>query len=50
MNSALLTVDDRHILLLHAHGETERQLPGCCRLFIDHLLGNGMVFDEPRFL
>lgn len=40
----------RHILLLHDHDESEKILPGYYRLFLDHLLENGVVFDEPKFL
>ena len=39
----------RHILLLHAHDETERMVPGYYRKLIDHLLENGVVFDPPAF-
>ena len=47
---AALLAGGRHILLLHAHDETERMLPGYYRLFIDHLLEQGVAFDEPAFL
>ena len=40
----------RHILLLHAHDETEKHIPDYYKLFIDHLLENGVTFDEPAFL
>ena len=39
----------RHILLLHAHDETDAMAPGYYRLFIDHLLENGVAFAEPEF-
>lgn len=48
--AALFAENNRHILLLHAHDETDALLPGYYRLFIDHLLQNGVVFDEPSFL
>ena len=48
--ASLFASGGRHILLLHAHDETEQMLPGYYRLFIDHLLEHGVVFDEPRFL
>ncbi len=48
--AALFGEDNRHILLLHAHDETEALLPGYYRLFIDHLLENGVTFDEPQFI
>lgn len=41
--------NNRHIILLHAHDETEQMLPEYYKLFIEHLLENGLVFDEPRF-
>lgn len=48
--AALFGENNRHILLLHAHDETEALLPGYYRLFIDHLLENGITFDEPQFI
>lgn len=41
---------NRHIVLLHDHDQTEAIYPGYYRHFIDHLLENGITFDEPRFL
>ena len=48
--AALFERDHPHILLLHAHDETEELLPGYYRLFLEHLLENGMVFEKPGFL
>lgn len=48
--AVLFAKDNRHILLLHAHDVTEAILPAYYRLFIDHLLENGMIFDEPAFM
>lgn len=48
--AVLFAENNRHLLLLHAHDETEEMLPGYYKLFIDHLLENGMTFDEPQFL
>lgn len=48
--AVLFAENNRHLLLLHAHDETEELLPEYYKLFIDHLLENGMTFDEPRFL
>ena len=45
----LLKDGGSHILLLHAHDETEKTLPGYYRLFIDALLEHGVVFDPPAF-
>ena len=46
----LFAENNRHILLLHAHDETEEMLPEYYKLFIEHLLENGLVFEEPAFL
>ncbi len=48
--AVLFEENNRHIILLHAHDETEQMLPEYYKLFIEHLLENGLVFDEPRFL
>lgn len=48
--AALFAENSRHILLLHAHDETEQMLPEYYKLFIEHLLENGFVFVEPSFL
>ena len=48
--AALFGENNWHILLLHAHDETEEMLPGYYRLFIDHLVENGVTFDEPQFI
>lgn len=48
--AALFGENNRHILLLHAHDETEEMLPEYYKVFIEHLLENGLTFDEPQFL
>ena len=48
--AVLFAENNRHILLLHAHDETEELVPEYYKLFIEHLLENGVVFEEPRFL
>ena len=48
--AALFAENNRHIILTHAHDETEAVLPEYYKLFVDHLLENGLVFDEPKFL
>ena len=48
--AVLFAENNHHILLLHAHDETEEMLPEYYKQFIDHLLENGLVFDEPKFL
>lgn len=47
--AALFGKDNRHILLLHAHDETEEMLPKYYELFMEYLLENGVTFDEPAF-
>lgn len=47
--AALFGENSRHILLLHAHDETEEMLPEYYKLFIEHLLENGVTFEEPAF-
>lgn len=47
---ALFGEDNRNFLLMHAHDETEEMVPEYYKLFIDHLLENGITFDEPKFL
>ena len=39
-----------HIILLHAHDETEELVPGYYRQFVDHLLEHGVKFSEPAFI
>ena len=48
--AVLFGKNNRHILLLHAHDETEEMLPEYYKLFIEHLLEHGVVFDAPGFL
>ena len=48
--AVLFAPENRHIILLHAHDETEEMLPEYYKLFIDHLLEHGLVFDVPGFL
>lgn len=48
--AVLFAENNRHILLLHAHDEAEELLPEYYKLFIEHLLENGVTFEEPRFL
>ena len=48
--AVLFAENNRHILLLHANDETEEMLPEYYKLFIEHLLENGLVFEGPAFL
>ena len=46
----LLNDGSCHLLLLHAHDETEELVPGYYRIFIEELLKNGVEFIKPEFL
>ncbi len=46
----LLADGGRHIILLHAHDETEEMLPEYYKLFVGYLLKKGVEFTEPEFL
>ena len=48
--AALLKDPGNHILLLHAHDETDELVPGYYRIFIEELLKNGVEFIEPAFI
>ena len=48
--AALYAPGGTHILLLHAHDETEELVPGYYRLLLDELMKNGIQFTEPDFL
>lgn len=45
----LLKEDNHHIVLIHAHDETEEMLPKYYKLFLDYVLEHGVEFEEPRF-
>lgn len=49
LGAALFADDNRHILLMHAHDETEAMVPEYYKLFIEHLLENGFMFEAPAF-
>ena len=38
-----------HLLLLHAHDETEELVPEYYKQFIEYLLSKGVEFVEPEF-
>ena len=42
--------NQRHILLIHDHDETEARLPRYYQLFLDELLKNGVVFEDAKFV
>ena len=47
--ASILAPDGGHIILLHAHDETEELVPGYYKQFLDILLENGVTFTEPKF-
>ena len=48
--AALLADGSNHMLLIHAHDETEEMVPGYFKLFIDRLMEKGVVFEKPEFI
>ena len=48
--AALLADGSNHMLLIHAHDETEEMVPGYFKLFIDRLIEKGVVFEKPEFI
>ncbi len=50
LGGALLADGAFHILLLHAHDETEALAPGYCQQLMDYLLACGVTFVQPAFL
>ena len=42
--------EGRHIILLHAHNETDELVPGYYRLLLDDLLNHGVQFVKPDFV
>ena len=48
--AALLKDGSSHILLLHAHDETEELVPEYYKHFIECLLENGVCFVKPEFI
>ena len=48
--AALYMPEGRHILLLHAHDETDELVPGYYRLLLDDLLNHGVQFVKPAFI
>nr|MCR4945998.1 polysaccharide deacetylase family protein [Lachnospiraceae bacterium] len=46
----LLVDESDHLLLLHAHDETDELAPGYYKIFIEELLKNGVSFVEPEFI
>lgn len=48
--AALFGENQRHIVLMHAHDETEAVWPGYYRELLDCMLKNGVAFDAPAFI
>ena len=48
--SLLSDEDGSHLIIIHAHDETEELVPGYFRKLIDLLIDNGFVFDPPEFI
>lgn len=48
--AALFGENQRHIVLLHAHDETDAIMPGYYRLFLNYLQEHGVTFDKPAFI
>ncbi|MBR0219889.1 MAG: polysaccharide deacetylase family protein [Clostridia bacterium] len=48
--AALFAENGWHILLMHAHDETESSVPAYYRLLIDRALENGVTFEKPEFV
>lgn len=49
-STVLLEDGSSHIILLHAHDETEALVPEYYKQFIDIMLKEGVVFDEPEMM
>lgn len=45
----LFSENGNHIIIIHAHDETEELAPGYYRDFLGYLLKNGVVFQKPEF-
>jgi len=48
--AALYGENNRHIILMHAHDETDAVWPKYYKALIDRAMENGVVFDAPEFL
>lgn len=47
--AVLFGENNAHILLLHAHDETEEFVPEYYKLFLNHAMECGLVFEKPVF-
>lgn len=50
LGEALFKENNRHFILMHNFDETEEVFPEYYKVIVEHLLENGLVFDEPKFL
>lgn len=48
--SVLFGKENHHIVLMHAHDETEAVFPEYYREFIERMMEKGIVFVEPKFI
>lgn len=48
--AALYGPDNAHIILTHAHDETDAIWPGYYRDMVEEMIKNGVVFQKPMFL
>lgn len=48
--AAILADNSRHIILMHAHDETEELVPEYYQIMIDYLLERGVEFVSPEFI
>lgn len=46
----LIGEQERHLILLHAHDETEKLVPGYYKILIDFMLAHGVNFMQPEFI
>lgn len=47
--ASLFTKDNRHIILMHAHDETEEIVPEYYKHLIEYSIDRGLIFEEPQF-
>lgn len=49
IDSPLLGKEHNHIILMHAHDETEQMVPEYYRLLLDYVMEQGVEFEAPEF-
>ena len=50
VESPMLKDGGTHMILLHAHDDTEELVPEYYKIFVDELLNNGVEFVKPEFV